>query len=54
MHKNTIMLLRLINQLMDFRKIEIDMLKLRVSENDIVIFLNQIIEAYSDLSKKEI
>jgi len=52
MHKNTIMLLRLINQLMDFRKIEIDMLKLRVSENDIVIFLNQIIEAYSDLSKK--
>ena len=51
-HKNTIRLLRLINQLMDFRKIEIDKLKLRVSENDIVIFLNQIIEAYRDVAKK--
>ncbi len=52
MHKNTIMLLRLINQLMDFRKIEIDKLKLRFSENDIVLFLNQIIEAYKELAKK--
>ncbi|MEX6689284.1 substrate-binding domain-containing protein [Danxiaibacter flavus] len=52
MHKNTIMLLRLINQLMDFRKIEIDKLKLRFSENDIVLFLNQIIEAYKEFAKK--
>jgi DNA-binding response OmpR family regulator len=37
---------------MDFRKIEIDKLKLRVSENDIAIFLNQIIEAYRDVAKK--
>jgi signal transduction histidine kinase/AraC-like DNA-binding protein len=51
-HKNTIRLLRLINQLMDFRKIEIDKLKLRVSENDIVIFLNQILEAYREVAKK--
>jgi signal transduction histidine kinase/DNA-binding response OmpR family regulator len=50
--KNAIRLLRLINQLMDFRKIEIDKLKLRVSENDIVIFLNQIIESYRSIAKK--
>jgi signal transduction histidine kinase/DNA-binding response OmpR family regulator/ABC-type xylose transport system substrate-binding protein len=50
--RNAIRLLRLINQLMDFRKIEIDKLKLRVSENDIVVFLNQIIESYKSIAKK--
>jgi signal transduction histidine kinase/AraC-like DNA-binding protein/CheY-like chemotaxis protein len=50
--KNSLRLLKLINQLMDFRKIEIDKLKIRVSQNDIVSFLNQIIEAYKNIAHK--
>lgn len=50
--KNTLRLLKLINQLMDFRKIEIDKLKINVAENDIVSFLNQIIEAYKNIARK--
>src|SRR5207249_6195506 len=34
-HKNAIRLLRLVNQLMDFRKIEVDKMRLRASENDL-------------------
>jgi signal transduction histidine kinase/DNA-binding response OmpR family regulator len=50
--KNTLRLLKLINQLMDFRKIEIDKLKLKISENDIVSFLNQIVEPYKSIAHK--
>jgi signal transduction histidine kinase/AraC-like DNA-binding protein len=50
--KNTLRLLKLINQLMDFRKIEIDKLRIKVSENDMVSFLNQIIEAYKRFAHK--
>ena len=50
--KNSLRLLKLINQLMDFRKIEIDKLKIKVSQNDIVSFLNQIIEAYKNIAHK--
>lgn len=50
--KNTLRLLKLINQLIDFRKVEIDKLGIKVSENDIVSFLNQIIEAYKGVAHK--
>ncbi|MGK7393566.1 MAG: hybrid sensor histidine kinase/response regulator transcription factor [Candidatus Cyclobacteriaceae bacterium M3_2C_046] len=40
--KNAYRLLRLINQLMDFRKIENNKMKLKVSENDMVQFIEEI------------
>jgi signal transduction histidine kinase/AraC-like DNA-binding protein len=44
--KNGIRLLRLVNQLMDFRKIENNKMRVRASENDIVAFVKEIMLAY--------
>ena len=38
-HKNVIRLLRLVNQLIDFRKIEVDKMRVRASENDLISFV---------------
>jgi signal transduction histidine kinase/DNA-binding response OmpR family regulator len=51
-HKNVIRLLRLVNQLMDFRKIEVDKMRLRVSENDIIAFVNDIMQPYQNIATK--
>ncbi|WP_026259945.1 substrate-binding domain-containing protein [Segetibacter koreensis] len=51
-HKNVIRLLRLINQLMDFRKIEVDKMRLRASENDIVAFVSDILQSYKSIAQK--
>jgi len=51
-HKNVIRLLRLVNQLMDFRKIEVDKMRLRASENDIIAFLSEIIQSYKGIAQK--
>lgn len=48
--KNTIRLLRLVNQLMDFRKIEEAKMKLRASENNIASFVNDIANAFNELA----
>jgi signal transduction histidine kinase len=45
--QNAFRLLRLVNQLMDFRKVESQQLKLRASENDLVSFVRNIMESYS-------
>ena len=50
--KNVIRLLRLVNQLIDFRKIESDKMKLAASENDLIQFINQITEAFKETAKK--
>ena len=50
--KNTIRLLKLINELMDFRKIESDKMQLRASENDVVQFIDELIGSYKALAKK--
>jgi len=47
-----IRLLRLVNQLMDFRKIEVDKMRLRASENDIIAFLSEIIQSYKGIAQK--
>ena len=44
--KNVIRLLRLVNQLMDFRKIEFRKMQLRATENDLVKFVNEIAASY--------
>lgn len=51
-HKNVIRLLRLINQLMDFRKIEVEKMRLRASENDLVPFTNEILQSYQRIAQK--
>ncbi|WP_235921249.1 hybrid sensor histidine kinase/response regulator transcription factor [Foetidibacter luteolus] len=50
--KNVIRLLRLVNQLMDFRKIELDKLKLRATENNLNDFITEIMEPFNWLAHK--
>ncbi|MBX2920627.1 MAG: substrate-binding domain-containing protein [Chitinophagaceae bacterium] len=52
-HKNTIRLLRLVNQLMDFRKIEERKMKLQVSENDLVAFVQEIADSFEVIAHKK-
>ena len=53
--RNTNRLLRLINQLMDFRKIEKNKLELNLSNKDIVSFIKDITDAFEqDLKQKNI
>lgn len=51
-HKNVIRLLRLMNQLIDFRKVELDKMKLRASEADIIHFTSDIIQSYKSIAQK--
>lgn len=51
--KNALRLLRLVNQLMDFRKIESGKMAVRASENDLVAFTKEIVEAYQKMSRKQ-
>jgi AraC-like DNA-binding protein/nitrogen-specific signal transduction histidine kinase len=50
--KNALRLLRLINQLMDFRKIESGKMAVRASENDLVAFTREIVEAFRKTADK--
>ena len=50
--KNTFRLLKLINEIIDFRKIESDKMILQAEENDIVQFLDSIINNFKGLAKK--
>lgn len=50
--KNVFRLLRLVNQLMDFRKIELEKMKLKASENDLVAFAAEIIQSYVKIAQK--
>lgn len=52
-YKNVIRLLRLMNQLMDFRKIEVDKMRLKASENEIISFLSEMIEPYKSIAHKK-
>lgn len=51
-HKNVIRLLRLVNQLIDFRKIEVDKMRVRASENDLISFVLEIIQSYQTIAHK--
>lgn len=50
--KNTIRLLKLVNELMDFRKIEAYKMQLQVSENDLILFVDDVISSFKALAKK--
>lgn len=50
--KNVVRLLRLVNQLIDFRKIEVDKMKLKASENNLISFVADIIQSYKSIAQK--
>jgi len=50
--KNVFRLLRLVNQLMDFRKIEVDKMKLKASEMDLIAFVSEIVKSYKTIAQK--
>jgi len=52
-HRNALRLLRLINQLMDFRKIEENKMNLKATENDIAEFVNDIASAFQEMARKK-
>ena len=51
--RNSIRLLRLINQLMDFRKVEENKMKLNASENNLMAFVTDIANAFNDIARKK-
>jgi signal transduction histidine kinase/DNA-binding response OmpR family regulator len=51
--KNAMRLLRLVNQLMDFRKIEESSMKIRAAEYDIVEFVTEIANAFTETAVKK-
>ena len=53
-HKNAMRLLRLINQLMDFRKIEEGKMKVQVTENNISNFVKEIAHNFNELAHKKL
>ncbi len=50
--QNAFRLLRLVNQLMDFRKIDSAQMKLRASENDLILFVRNIMGTYGNTAQK--
>jgi signal transduction histidine kinase/ligand-binding sensor domain-containing protein/DNA-binding response OmpR family regulator len=53
MQKNANRLLLLVNQLMDFQKTESGKLKLQVSENDLIMFLDEVYLSFNELAKSQ-
>lgn len=53
MHRNSLRMLRLINQLMDFRKLENEKMKLQVGQYNVVDFLNEIYESFAEHAVKK-
>ncbi|MDQ2753680.1 MAG: ATP-binding protein, partial [Bacteroidota bacterium] len=51
--KNALRLLRLVNQLMDFRKIEHNKMKLRASQNNLSHFVTDIVGSFREMAKKK-
>ncbi|HWJ28896.1 MAG TPA: ATP-binding protein, partial [Flavisolibacter sp.] len=52
-HRNVFRLWRLINQLMDFRKIEEDKMKIEATENNLPAFVIEIADAFKELARKK-
>lgn len=50
--RNAIRLLHLVNQLIDFRKLEFNKMQVKASAQDLVLFTNEIIETFGPAAKK--
>lgn len=53
MHRNAKRLLNLVNQLLDFRKLEVSGIKFNPSEGDIIDFIKEAVCSFSDISLKK-
>jgi len=53
MHRNSLRMLRMINQLMDFRKIENAKMKLQAGQYDLVSFTKEIQQSFENLAKRK-
>ncbi|HEY9045307.1 MAG TPA: two-component regulator propeller domain-containing protein [Ohtaekwangia sp.] len=51
--RNAKRLLNLVNQLLDFRKLEVQEIKFNSSEGDIIYFIREAVYSFSDLSEKK-
>lgn len=51
--RNAKRLLNLVNQLLDFRKLEVEEIRYNPSEGDIISFIRETVFSFSDLSEKE-
>lgn len=51
--RNTRRLLNLVNQILDFRKIEDQELRLNRSEADMILFIKEVLESFNDLSERK-
>lgn len=51
--KNTFRLLKLVNQLIDYRKLDHGKMTIKASENDLVSFVNEIVNSFQDLALKQ-
>ena len=52
-HRNARRLLNLVNQLLDFRKMEVKEIQFNPSEGDIVTYVRELVFSFSDLSEKK-
>lgn len=52
-HRNARRLLNLVNQLLDFRKLEVEGIRLYLSEGDIISFIKEMVFSFVDLSDKK-
>ena len=52
MQKHTSVLLKLVNQLLDFRRIDNNVIKLQVEKADLIIFVREITESFQSLAEK--
>lgn len=53
MRRNGKRLLNLVNQLLDFRKLEVSEIKLHPTQGDIIAFIRDTVSSFSDLSEKK-
>jgi signal transduction histidine kinase/ligand-binding sensor domain-containing protein/DNA-binding response OmpR family regulator len=52
-HRNAKRLLNLVNQLMDFRKMEMQELKLNLTEGDVMAFVREVSSSFTDLAERK-
>lgn len=52
-HRNTKRLLRMVNMILDFRKIQHEKINLRIQEIDLIPFLNQIYESFEEQARQK-
>ncbi|HYC87275.1 MAG TPA: ATP-binding protein, partial [Chryseosolibacter sp.] len=52
-YRNARRLLSLVNQLLDFRRVEVQEVKFNPSEGDIIQFIRELVHSFSDLSEKK-